>query len=1088
MKKYFIYLTVIILCNLLLKAQEKYAVLICSTGPGSWEQYLLQPDSVIKPYSKIDSNYKAISSFWNDTYLMWEALMDKGFKNENIFVCYHFGVDFSYPELMRYRPDYDTTYMHIPHITDYSCHKYNIAKVFNGLAFGNPQENIPKLLEDDFLYVWTFDHGESEPMSGINAHSYICTYTNPSGTNDKLWDTTLARYLNNIHCNKKVVAMQQCKSGGFVPYLQNNNTIIFTATGLISNGGYAYPIDQLYFDSIDYPGDPEPGNQYNALEMDFWGGNGYLHGEFNFHFLNVLRGLTPSELNYYHTDFADFYLDSADLNYDNKITINEIRNWVIKYNSNLRFFPDYFLGYYEDPQWSDISNIAYTTAFDYPTIFNEHINLVSSARGLIGIPVSTHFTGNFSIMPNAKVHFLNNATLHIDSGSNVSIGENTIFYGDANLHHIEVSGTLHLGNNVQMPVNILVKSGGTLILESNSNFTINDNLNLQVEQGGNLYLQNGSNLIIATHARLTTVNNTTITGAEGAAIHVQGQMESIGPSLITAAPNVFFRGLQLENSSALNLTQTTFVRCGLDGQCQNITLNHCSLTNCNAKVITDNINIQNTTFNNTPLLISKSTSEQPICNIDNCSFTNYSGDAVLQLEGMYRFNITNNQILNNLSNGIALYNCGGSIGEHSIANNLIQYNLPEGWYGNKTKPSGIHIYSSIADVSDNKITNNTNGIVCLNNSTVQLTGNEEAQTTDETQLIKDNQFNQVFATDNSFPYKFRYNAIYSLNIEHFPFLEVAYTQPLPKTFDVAYNYWGSAFDPHYDLMPARAFRYDPVWELHEGGNDDDEEAALLFDNAQQKIQTNDYSGASLVLQQIVSNYPESHYASTALKTMFALAGINGADFATLQQYYQQQQQQQTNHDIKKLSRTMANRCNIAMHNYAEAIQFFEAIIENPETLADSIFAVIDAGYVYLLLNGNGDNKTINSIGKISAIVPKDMASYKNTRNNLINALFGESKTVPPKKEIQNPISNITAMEVIVYPNPADDNISVALPTANIYSGYIILYDVLGQKVYEQPYNEQHLQIDIKHLKSGFYNIIIKNDNNSSISKKINIVR
>lgn len=871
-------------------------------------------------------------------------------------------------------------------------------------------------------------------------------------------------------------------------YLEDSNTIVLTATGHQGSGISAYLTEDLYFPNIDYPGDTLPGTQFHAAERDIWDITGikYLHGEFSFHFLNALRGKTPYDTIYeYQTDTLNFPLVTADINSYGKISLIELKEWNRTKNSRLRFDDTTnSWGYYEDPQWSDISNIAYTTAFDYPTILNEHINLINSARGLIGIPVSTHFTGNFSILPNAKLHFLNNATLYIDAGSNVSIGDNTIFYGVANLHHIEVSGTLRLGNNVQMPVNINVKSGGTLILEPGSNLGINDNLILTIEQGGHLNLQNGSNLIIATNARFNTSNNTTITGAEGATIQLQGQMENSGTTLITAAPNVYFRGLMLDNCSNLNLTHTTFIRSGLDGICQNMALSNCTFTNCNANVVTDNIIVQNTSFNNTPLIISKGTSDQALCNIDNSSFNNYQGDAALQLEGIYNFTISNNQIFNNLSNGIALYNCGGSIGEHSIANNLIQYNLPEGSYGDKKKPSGIRIYSSIADVSNNKITNNTNGVVCLNNSTVQLTGNEEAETTDETQLIKDNQYNQVFATDNSFPYKFKYNAIYNTAVEHYPILEVAYTEPLPKTFNVAYNYWGSTFDPAYDFKPERAFRYDPVWELHEGGNDD-EAAALLFDDAQQKIGTGDYSGASIVLQQIVSNYTESPFAKTALKSMFALTVVNGADFATLQQYYQQQQQQ-ADHDIKKLSQAMANRCNIAMHNYGLAIQFFESIIENPETLADSIFAVIDAGYVYMLLNGNGDNKTINSMGKMSAIVPKDMASYKNTRNNLINELFGEAQIISPQKEIQNPLNNVDAKELVVYLNPANNYINITLPNEKTYSGNVILYDVLGQEVHQQALNEQNLQLEISYFKPGIYTLVINNNGNLT-STKINII-
>lgn len=96
---------------------------------------------------------------------------------------------------------------------------------------------------DDYLFLYTFDHGGSE-----DGQAYLCM----APTWDQHYPSSrLKTKLNNIHCGQLIVAMNQCYSGGFVSNVLTSTgpaeTAILTAcsdtqnaypSGASSAGGY----------------------------------------------------------------------------------------------------------------------------------------------------------------------------------------------------------------------------------------------------------------------------------------------------------------------------------------------------------------------------------------------------------------------------------------------------------------------------------------------------------------------------------------------------------------------------------------------------------------------------------------------------------------------------------------------------------------------------------------------------------------------------------------------------------------------------------------------------------------------------------
>jgi len=171
-------------------------------------------------------------------------------------VLYGDGADYvnaNYPAA-RYRPN--------PAITDLAASVANVQAIFSDLANGT--NGRPQLTNDDLLFVWTFDHGSQIPISP-GSTTPIATL-GLRGGDMRADDFAVA--IDMIPHAFRIICMQQCRSGGFIPHLATDRTVILTAAEANRNSN---------------PSD-------DAAEREIIGGRIYPHGEFNFYLLAALNG------------------------------------------------------------------------------------------------------------------------------------------------------------------------------------------------------------------------------------------------------------------------------------------------------------------------------------------------------------------------------------------------------------------------------------------------------------------------------------------------------------------------------------------------------------------------------------------------------------------------------------------------------------------------------------------------------------------------------------------------------------------------------------------------------------------------------
>lgn len=198
--------------------------------------------------AKAESGY---DEFWNDVVLLREALVKNDFLEVNVYILYGDGRDYfnSQKTKVRYRPH--------PTITTYAANHSNVLRVLKGLAAGT--NGLPKLTGQDMLFVWTFDHGDSW---GGNFSLGLEDVDLPA--------SEFASLINNVPCEYRVICMQQCFSGGFIPALKDSKNVVLTAC---KKDEVAWSCD-----------DPIENEESNGIS--------YRHGEFNYHLFSALTGKT----------------------------------------------------------------------------------------------------------------------------------------------------------------------------------------------------------------------------------------------------------------------------------------------------------------------------------------------------------------------------------------------------------------------------------------------------------------------------------------------------------------------------------------------------------------------------------------------------------------------------------------------------------------------------------------------------------------------------------------------------------------------------------------------------------------------------
>ena len=518
---------------------------------------------------------------------------------------------------------------------------------------------------------------------------------------------------------------------------------------------------------------------------------------------------------------------------------------------------------------------------------------------------------------------------------------------------------------------------------------------------------------------------------------------------ITSSGNASFANCTIENAEGVylnntteevNMNNVTFEGCKLHNESYTLFLNNSEFINSRIDQYGNKVYISETNFNSSMVYCYYSPGkigepDDVEINISDCSFSNYIGYPVY-ISGYDLYNLDGNTI-SGCNGGFYIFKSGHPkmclISNNSIINN----------YG-----KGIFLYDSFADIlGHNSIKENSVGIVGAQNCTITIIGNKDYQY----QTIKDNICQEMVFDFTSFPKEreMYYNKIIDDDIggsyDQYLISCANYTGD-PRDLIVEDNYWGPASldwtewtgDDRFD--PIDAFDYIPVWDPGTPRSPGGSTPEQLFAEADSLIGEEDYEQAKLVYKDIIELYPESDFTIYSMRNLLPLETVSGKDFSSLQAYYLTNPNCNYNPERTKLSEFLANHCNIKMKNYPDAISFFEDIILNHETELDSVYAVIDAGYTYMLMED--DSTKSYYVGNIPELKPKSVLEFEETRDKLL----AKALSLPEQYE-EEIFPETTFYLGQNYPNPMRSltNISFSIPK-DAKNSEIKIYNIRGQLV------------------------------------------
>lgn len=348
--------------------------------------------------------------------------------------------------------------------------------------------------------------------------------------------------------------------------------------------------------------------------------------------------------------------------------------------------------------------------------------------------------------------------------------------------------------------------------------------------------------------------------------------------------------------------------------------------------------------------------------------------------------------------------------------------------------NGIYSYNSYADITNSNFFNRNNiCIKSLNGSSIKIVGNANLNMVNEGQRFMSS-VRAIEANHSSFPYEVTWNyfSLYQNNewmncTDH----------EINTSHNVTNNGWDTAnFIPGRNL-DVSVFEYLPVWDQNLPAPPPFN-AKELFYMAEESYKQGNLTGAEQLYKAVIASYPDTEYAVASAKALLPLSQAIYENLTLLKNYYDNNDVMNTHDELIEVANKYSVLCDVIDMNYPEAIQEYENILSNFPSYTDSIYAIIDLGYTYLLMEENSPK--LNYTGRYPQFKPTSYVEFTTEREALLSSLMSSPENQSNDANITSPVIQS------VFPNPFRNSISFSftLPTRDFAEVYV--YNIKGQLV------------------------------------------
>lgn len=628
-------------------------------------------------------------------------------------------------------------------------------------------------------------------------------------------------------------------------------------------------------------------------------------------------------------------------------------------------------------------------------------NLIASTTNQ-NISLSIPYVGNPNIIPIHKRNYFKVRAVKASPGDESNFSDEIIIVNnDIIIPYYSISS----GKTLSIDDSLTVWVTGSLEMQQNSG--------LLLGRGSRLIVQEGASLVIGSNCQVKGTNKS-IGTETGSAVVINGSV-SVGTSVTFSSDIDSWDGLIIDSATQANLTGVSFNNADLVTY-SDVTVEACTFSNGSIKQYAKDLTISSSTFNSASIK-SVAKLEDSSIDIVSSQFYGSSNLDAIEISSMSKYAISGNYI-SGYRTALAIYeSMNGSIEANEIV-------------GNGT---GVQLYHAVADIyNGNAIQNNDYGIVALRNSLWSLQGSQDAPY----QFVNENGSCQVLFTYDSAPEYMEFNHIYSTNNSDKAFVVCDKVPSNPKKILIANNYFGTMFDPLKNLIPTEIFIYEPVW-VPDPASANVSILPGMYKTAKDYQRTSDYDAAQALWYQYYSAVPDSSilYDKT-VKQLLSVEKLTSDDYSQLLSFYGTTGT--TSPISMHLLNYLSNYCLIEVNAFQPAILWLESQIENPVTDVDSLFAAIDIGYLYMLV----DSSKAAVQGKLPWLKPTSVQAFESNRNNAIMSLInGQSNSQSSTQSVEP-----STLLMSNYPNPFNPSTTISFNLPSVMNCKLEIYNLKGQRV------------------------------------------
>ncbi|MDP8202413.1 MAG: T9SS type A sorting domain-containing protein [Candidatus Tenebribacter burtonii] len=604
---------------------------------------------------------------------------------------------------------------------------------------------------------------------------------------------------------------------------------------------------------------------------------------------------------------------------------------------------------------------------------------------------------------------------------------------------VNIVDELYEGTHVGFATNITMTINGTLKINEGASLNINHASQVLVENDGILFLDWGSTL---TGSSPTTVEATPpgypvggeaqipgdrIIAKNGGRIttktkiqydeYVLSHGEEPSTINITSSFGIPWDGIFIQNPS--NLSNYWFVNCDIE-EIQKLSIEDVSLSARNIA----NLNLYQTDFHDAGQVVVRDGHKLSIQGIegDLCHFYNTPAYPIIAYESQVDLSYVH---IGGIVEGDGLEN-GGGIYLYDTAGNGATINNCDITYNNT---NGVRLNGAHVEFHHNIIKYNNNfGMLCF----------------DGTLFIGDFPFDNINIQDNGYAEYAGWQSTFNMGEDRTDINLVDTDDGLllmnlnwddSTEVDIRGTNITSADLPY--LFPS-----DPdAWTFGGGGITPEEE--LLY-AAANDMGNGNYTTAEQTLQLLISDYPLTKEAGTAVYYLYHLENLTAQDFSGLREYLENITPP-SNSSLEMAIKKIITKTYMKDKEYLIAIDLLETTINNSQIPDEVISAMIDQGYCYMELADEGERGLPANCTIKTATLDEYQAKVRELESQF--SFYPEE---------QDPNTTLVARDILSvtnFPNPFNPTTTISFNLTAESNVDIAVYNVKGQKV-KQLMNEQ----------------------------------